>query len=376
MKSLLNSGSKFPVSRRLAAAFFIILLLTVFCLLHWILASSTLKKLTAGEIQAADITAAMRHHLLFAQANLMAALALALVFLRSVYRAFQRHDEEMKQESEKQRQMAQRSREVQGALISILEDAQHAQNRLRMTANELKAANKKLSEVDKMKSDFLMMASHELKTPLAAVKAYVQILRQGEAGEINEMQKKFLGHVAHAAERLHRLVLDLLNLSKIESGQISFEPAPLELEEILKEEVETFQADAKNRNVELQLQIEGKLAPVFADRSRMEEIVVNLISNALKYTPEGGKVTVIGRMENTEKVEFRVCDTGEGIPPGLEEKIFEPFYRGRKEREPEGDSIGLGLALVKMLVEMHKGTIRVESQHQAGSEFIVTLPVK
>ncbi len=277
------------------------------------------------------------------------------------------------------------------ALVSIVDITQRKQNEkdlqeaserlahfnreLQKSAISLREANEKLKQLDSLKSTFLMIASHELKTPLTSIKGYLSLVLSGQAGPLNERQKEFLTHLMHATERLHRLVIDLLNLSKIESGQMSFNPEPVEMEDLLRKEIFTFQAMAKNKSIDLQLKIENDLATVSCDKDKMSEIIENMVSNAIKYTPVKGRVEVRAK-RLAEQLQLEVEDTGIGIPLEKQDRIFEPFQRfHKKDSATNEDSTGLGLSLTKKLIEMHEGSITLKSETGKGTIFTLLIPL-
>ncbi len=227
----------------------------------------------------------------------------------------------------------------------------------------------KEKEVAEMKNDFVSNVSHELRTPLASIKAYVEMLIDGEADD-DRTKREFYDVIQNEANRLGRLIDNILNISRIESGLVKINKQPQSLMVIMKEAVEVITPQAKLK----QIKIEEKLTPVFyqtsADKDMLYQAVLNLLSNAIKYTPEGGTVTVQTEVnESKKKVIGRISDTGVGIPPKDLPFVFDKFYRAEaNNRMAKGT--GLGLSLVKHIVEtVHQGRIFVESQVGKGSCF-------
>lgn len=227
----------------------------------------------------------------------------------------------------------------------------------------------KEKEVAEMKNDFVSNVSHELRTPLASIKAYVEMLIDGEATDA-KTTGEFYEVIQNEANRLGRLIDNILNISRIESGLVKVNKEPQSLMVILKEAIEVITPQAKLK----QIKIEEKLTPVFyqtqADKDMLYQAVLNLLSNAIKYTPEGGTVTVHTEVnEHAKKVIGRISDTGVGIPPKDLPFVFDKFYRAEaNNRMAKGT--GLGLSLVKHIVEtVHQGRIFVESQVGKGSTF-------
>ena len=227
-------------------------------------------------------------------------------------------------------------------------------------------------EIARMKSDFVSNVSHELKAPLASVKAYVEMLQDGEAKNAAE-SAEFLQTIAAETDRLNRLIENILNLSRLESGLVPVHKTDLAVTEILRDVAGVMTPQAAQKNMTL----ESDLAPVFfrihGDRDMLYQAVLNVVSNAVKYTPAGGKVRISTYLENGAVV-VDVADTGCGIPTEDMAKVFDKFYRSRHSAKAAGGT-GLGLALVKQIVEtIHGGRVSVESHVGKGSVFRLHLP--
>ncbi len=227
----------------------------------------------------------------------------------------------------------------------------------------------KEKEVSQMKNDFVSSVSHELRTPLASIRAYIEMLIDGEA-EDRKTQQEFYEVIQNESNRLGRLIDNILSISRIESGLVQINKKPLSLPMVLKEAVEVMTPQAKQKNIRL---IE-KVTPAFyqtpADKDMLYQAVLNLLSNAVKYTPEGGTITLETQVdEQSRKVTTRISDTGVGIPEKDLACIFEKFYRvEQNNRMAKGT--GLGLSLVKQIIETaHKGRLFVESTVGRGTTF-------
>ncbi len=234
-------------------------------------------------------------------------------------------------------------------------------------------------EVDRMKSAFVANVSHELRTPLTAIKGYVEVLLSGMAGDLTERQRHFLNIILNHADRLINLVNDLLDLSRLEAGRIRLQPERLELEPLIRDLVRDFRrrVEKENRQLTLKREIEPDLPPVYADPKRTEQILANLLENAVRYTPDGGTIWVSARRYDDQYVVVAVKDTGIGIPPEDQDKIFERFYRGQHPLVLATPGTGLGLPIVRQLVEMQGGRIWLESTGVPGegTTFYFTIPI-
>jgi two-component system phosphate regulon sensor histidine kinase PhoR len=230
-----------------------------------------------------------------------------------------------------------------------------------------------LKRMDQIKSEFVSMVSHEIRSPLNSVLAQLKVILDGLAGKVTQRQQEILGRASEKVKSLLSLASELLDLARIESGLISQEKEQLNLSDILGDQVAFYGAAAQAKNISLALEPLPELAPVFVDRRNMEEVVSNLISNAISYTPEGGKVAVSAAMEDVY-LRISVQDSGIGIAPEDLERIFAPFYRVKNDKTRFIIGTGLGLAIVKSIVEAHNGFIRVESEPDRGSTFHVYIP--
>jgi two-component system phosphate regulon sensor histidine kinase PhoR len=227
----------------------------------------------------------------------------------------------------------------------------------------------KEKEVAEMKNDFVSSVSHELRTPLASIKAYIEMLIDGEA-EDEKTTNEFYEVIQNEANRLSRLIDNILNISRIESGLVKINKQPQSLMVILKEALEVISPQAQQKNIKLKEQLTPVFYQTLADRDMLYQAVLNLLSNAVKYTPEGGTIAVETLVDESKKIVItRISDTGVGIPPKDLPFVFDKFYRAEaNNRMAKGT--GLGLSLVKEIIEnVHKGRIFVESHVGKGSCF-------
>jgi signal transduction histidine kinase len=238
--------------------------------------------------------------------------------------------------------------------------------------DELQRLYKELETASKHKSEFLANMSHELRTPLNAIIGFSQVLREGISGDINAKQEEYLDDILTSGNHLLALINDVLDLSKVEAGQVELQVAPFSLQDALERGVSMVRERATQDGVQVTLHANGGLDVVTGDERRISQVIFNLLSNAVKFAPEGGLVDVTATQANGE-VRVSVADTGPGIAAEDLERIFEEFQQTEAgARQQEGT--GLGLALSKRFVEMHGGRIWCDSEVGRGSTFVFTLP--
>ncbi|MCJ7594202.1 MAG: response regulator [Desulfobacterales bacterium] len=228
-------------------------------------------------------------------------------------------------------------------------------------------------QLDQMKSHFVNMVAHELRSPLVSVRQLNNVLLEGMAGPLEEKQKDFVARGCRKIDGLLDLINDLLDVAKIEAGQFVQRRVPTDIRRIIEESVALMEPRAKEQGIDIACCCLD-LKPVQADPKNMEEIFNNLITNAINYSPEGGKVSITAKGLG-EYNEIKVEDTGVGIPPEELPKIFDKFYRVKHPKTRRVIGTGLGLAIVKGAVEAHHGTIDVESRENRGTTFRILLPV-
>ncbi|KPL85895.1 GAF domain-containing protein [Herpetosiphon geysericola] len=226
-------------------------------------------------------------------------------------------------------------------------------------------------ELDQIKSRFVSMVSHDLKSPLTAIQGYAQLVADGHMGTVNEMQRDALQAVVRNTGAMTALISDLLDLGKIEAG-IGISPQETDLSVVLREVIDELKLRAKQGQISVQPEIPPSL-PLLADPSRMRQVFTNILSNAIKYTPAGGKVVVKASNGDT-KVHVQIQDSGLGIPEDSLPHIFERFYRVKRDIDSPVEGTGLGLAITKSIVDEHGGTIEVQSAIGQGTTFNVYLP--
>ena len=230
-------------------------------------------------------------------------------------------------------------------------------------------------QIQQMKNDFVSHVSHELKTPLASITAYSEMLADGEAND-EETRKEFYSVIQNQAQRLSRLIEDILNTSRIESGLIKLQKEPMSLTLLIEEQMQMIKGFAEEKNIEVTGQKPIVFDQVYVDKDMMAQVIVNLLSNAVKYTPAGGSVRIETMVdESASLARVTVTDTGVGIPEDEIDHVFDKFYRvGANKKQAKGT--GLGLNLVKQIVEkVHDGRVFVTSQVGVGSTFGFELPL-
>jgi signal transduction histidine kinase len=242
----------------------------------------------------------------------------------------------------------------------------------RQVAQALAEQNEQLLELDRMKDQFVSTISHELRTPITAIIGYLELMLDGEAGELTEQQVRFLEIVSRNSDRLFRLVNDILTVARIDAGRLTLEPAHVDLVALAAGEVESARVAAGVKEIALLFDSPDEPLSLWADPMRLGQLVGNLVSNAVKFTPKGGTVTLtVDRRDETAVVE--VADTGVGIPADEVDQLFQRFFRASTAATEQGT--GLGLSIVKSIAEAHGGTISVRSEEGVGTTFVVELPI-
>lgn len=231
-----------------------------------------------------------------------------------------------------------------------------------------------IKRMDRMKSDFISMVSHEIRSPMNSLLMQLKIILDGLAGDVTAKQQEILQRASEKILNLNNMVTELLDLSRIESGLIAHEKEPVDLTALLADQQVFHSPYAKEKGISIALDCPASLPPLLANRQNMEEVFANLITNAIKYSPAGGSITVRTVVEG-DLLKTEVSDTGFGIGPEDLEKIFIRFYRVKDANTREIHGTGLGLAIVKSIVESHHGNISVASELGRGTTFTVWLPV-
>ena len=239
--------------------------------------------------------------------------------------------------------------------------------------DSLKGATLELEKLNQVKNEFLSIVSHELKTPITAIKGFVKLILRGEVGSLNPQQEKFLQIADQSTDRLNILISDLLDIAKIETGKLKMNLAPVNMKQILEDVVRRFEGEASKKGIKIISENPENAKEVMADRERIDQVIDNLVSNAIKFTSDNGSVTLT-TADKGDFIQFGVRDTGIGISKAEQQNIFEKFYQVESGTTRISQGVGLGLAIVRSIVEMHGGQVWVESELGKGSEFKFILP--
>ena len=267
-----------------------------------------------------------------------------------------------------------------GEVVAVAAIAQDITNRKRVEqeraqfTRELEVQNERLLELDRLKDEFVALVSHELRTPLTSIRGYLELVLDGEAGKVTDEQRQFLGVVERNANRLLDLVGDLLFLAQIEAGKLTLEVGAVDLAAVAAESVETSRPLAEEKDITLTLAT-SPLPLLAGDRARLAQLLDNLVSNAIKFTPEGGRVDVRASSARGNTV-LEVRDTGMGISADEQEYVFERFFRTSRATEQAIQGTGLGLAISKAIVHAHGGQITLASNEGEGATFRVVIPLR
>ena len=264
--------------------------------------------------------------------------------------------------------------EIEQLNVGLEVKVQERTTELQTVNRELETANERLKELDRLKSQFLSHCSHELRTPLTSIKGFAENMLRGTLGTLSERQLLYLNRINANADRLTRMIADLLDLSRIESGTVRMVWTQVALPELVHEIIEQLQFMAQKKEQHLTVICHNDQLTMVGDQDRLQQIVTNLAHNALKFTPEEGTVSLGVFSESPSSIVLEVSDTGPGIPAESLSNLFDPFFQAHNDHEVGVKGLGLGLAIVKNLVSLHGGTIEVKSTLGEGTTFRVTLP--
>jgi len=238
---------------------------------------------------------------------------------------------------------------------------------------QLRNSNRRLRELDTAKDDFISMASHQLRTPLTSIKGYLSMVLEGDAGELNDRQHAMLQQAFNSSQQMVYLISDLLNLSRLSTGKFIIEPSPVDLSEVVQAEVSQLREIAKGRGLTLTYSRPHDFPALLLDETKIHQVVMNFIDNALHYTTEGGAV-IVALEETATAVEYTVTDTGIGVPKSVQHRLFSKFYRADNAQKVRPDGTGLGLFMAKKVVTAQGGVIIFHSTEGQGSTFGFRIP--
>ncbi len=242
------------------------------------------------------------------------------------------------------------------------------QQQINEATRKLRRTNEKLKALDEAKDDFVSMASHQLRTPLTSIKGYTSMVLEGDAGKINATQRRLLEQSFASSQRMVYLIADLLNVSRLKTGKFIIEEHPVNIAEVVEQEIGQLKEAAAGRSLELEYIMPVNFPSVMLDETKTRQVIMNFIDNAIYYTPAGGKITV-ALAETPASIEFRVIDNGIGVPKNEQQHLFTKFYRAGNARTARPDGTGLGLFMAKKVVIAQGGALIFHTEEGKGSTF-------
>lgn len=242
------------------------------------------------------------------------------------------------------------------------------QDKVTEATAKLRSANEKLKALDETKDDFISMASHQLRTPLTSVKGYLSMVLEGDAGKLTRIQKEMLGQAFFSSQRMVYLISDLLNVSRLKTGKFIIEPVPLDLSELVQQELGQLQETAGSRSLKLEFNKPKDFPKLMLDETKTRQVIMNFTDNAIYYTPAGGVIKVVLE-DNPQTIELKVIDNGIGVPKSEQHHLFTKFYRAGNARKARPDGTGLGLFMAKKVILAEGGSVIFESEEGKGSTF-------
>lgn len=261
------------------------------------------------------------------------------------------------------------------ATLNIMEDFQTTMVDLKQSQKMIQQQNEKLKELDRLKTNFLNTTSHELRTPMTAMKGYVQMMINKQFGEITDEQKEALDVVFRNTDRLDSLINDILDISRLESKSMKFIAKPASISELIEDIIKTMNPQAQSKQITLTSNVEENLPEITIDSDRIRQVIINLINNAIKFSPENSTITVLGQ-HTGENITIKVKDQGRGVPKEKLVDVFDSFFQVDMGVDRSYGGAGLGLSICKGIVLAHGGKIWVESEVDKGSTFQFTLPLE
>ncbi len=266
-------------------------------------------------------------------------------------------------------------KQSESATLSILEDLHETVEQLKKSEKEIKRQNVKLKKLDKIKSNFLNVTSHELRTPMSAIKGYIQMIMKLTLGNITDEQQKALEIVLRNINRLDNLIQDILDISRLESRAMKFISEKTDIPTLVNETIETMKFLASEKNIKINTHLESDLPKITIDSGRIKQVLMNIINNAIKFSKKDTQINLTIKKKD-KFILFKIEDQGKGIPEDKQKKIFDVFYQVDGGMDRTFGGVGLGLAICKGIILSHGGEIWVESTINKGSIFYFTLPLK
>ncbi|MBU0709138.1 MAG: hypothetical protein KJ793_00280 [Candidatus Omnitrophica bacterium] len=255
------------------------------------------------------------------------------------------------------------------------QELQRANEKIKSLYKELDKKTEDLKRLDQLKSEFVSTASHELRTPLAAIKESVMLILDGTAGKTSSAQSRFLGIARRNIDRLTDLINDLLDIFKIDTGKLQLKKSKCDINVLINKTLEQLKSLASDNKLILNQVLAKDLPKVECDQGRIIQVITNLVGNAIKFTPSGGKIMIISKKRDTKFIEISVTDTGIGIDKKDISKLFTRFRQLDSSLTRKVGGTGLGLAICREIIQMHGGKIWAKSEVGKGSVFVFTLPV-
>jgi signal transduction histidine kinase len=248
------------------------------------------------------------------------------------------------------------------------------EERVKQRTQELAEARDDAVAANKSKSEFVSVVSHELKLPMTSIKGYSDLMLSGATGQLNENQTTFLTTIRNNVNRMATLVSDLADISRIESGNMRLEPREVPVWDVIDEVVTLTRTQVTQKNQTVTVDIPQELPKAWCDRNRLAQILTNFVSNANKYTPEGGAI-VVQAIRTNGMIQVKVQDNGLGMTPEDQQKLFSKFFRSADDKIREAPGTGLGLSITKNLIELQGGKVWFESEFRKGTSFYFTVPI-
>jgi signal transduction histidine kinase len=276
-----------------------------------------------------------------------------------------------------EQRVIERTTELEGTIQALYEEMgkrAELEEDLHRRYQELQEQGALAREASRLKSEFLANMSHELRTPLNAIIGFCELIHDGKVGPISELQQEYLGDVLTSARHLLDMISDVLDLAKIEAGKLAFRPEPTDVALVTREVGDALGALAATKRIRLTTEIDPALGPVEVDPARLKQVLYNYLSNALKFTPDGGCVAIRARPEGADAFRLEVEDTGIGIRPEDQRRLFVEFQQLDAGLAKAHPGTGLGLALTRRIVEAQSGQVGVRSAPGQGSTFFAVLP--